>query len=524
MTNLIRVLALGLFIAQPASAFDFVVKLKSNPPDLQQFVQETKSEKAALLSAKSHLYLVTRNIVERRQFGFDQLQANPKVVLVENNNLYKLAAIPNDTLYGDQWALKNLERLDLDLGAEQAWDITTGSDQVTVAIIDTGIMTSHEDLTDNIWTNAAEATGTPGVDDDKNGFIDDVHGWDFYGDSPDVEDNNGHGTLCAGIIGARGNNEIGLAGINWNVKIMPIRFAYSDYGGTLAAAILGMEYAINNNAHIILLAWSSLEDSQLLLEMIERAQQKNILVVTAAGNDSNDNDVTPVYPASYSSENNISVASLDRTGALASYSNFGRRSVDVGAPGTDLVSTSRWDYHTSWDGGTSAAAAYVAGIAALLKAQDPAISFFDMKDRIVLTARRIASLRGKMDSPGMVSAYYALVNQVAPPDSSDPTGWNVYEETFETNHPYSVDENATYLIKVPNAKRLAVLFDQFETEDGYDFVTFKDSTGRIIARWSGNHTGQFSPAVAGDSMTIEFTSDNTSTGFGFLINKINYEQ
>lgn len=514
----------GFIIAQSADAHEFVVKLKAQPQSIEKLTEETKSEKIAQISKKENLYLVTRNMVERQEYGLSELRSLPNVEAVENNTLYKLNSVPNDPLYAFQWGLKNLDRTDLDIEAEKAWDITTGNNKVTVAIIDTGIALTQEDLKENIWTNEAEANGQPDVDDDGNGYIDDVNGYNFNDDDADVGDTSGHGTMTAGVVGAKGNNGVGVAGVAWNVKILPLKYSYSDYGGTLANVLRAFEYAMDKNVDIILTPFSSTENSPLLLETIEHAQQKNILVVASAGNDGDDNDVTPKYPASYEVENVISVAAVDAKGAPTSYTNYGRHSVDVAAPGLNIATTDIDGYNSNWEGGTSAAAAYVAGIAALLKSNDSNLMYFDLKDRIVYSARQVASLSGKVASSGMATAYYSLINQVAPVDTSDPAGWTMLEQTTETPHPYNDNETTTYIVTVPNAKKFAVLFEQFETESDYDFVTMKDSTGRVIGKWTGDHTGEFSPTVQGDTLTLEFTSDGSATKYGFLINKVYYAE
>lgn len=529
MIKPIRCLALvavvqGFIISQSADAHEFVVKLKAPPQSIEKFIRETQSEKISAISKKENLYLVSRNMVERQEYGMAALRAVSNVEAVEANTFYKLNSVPNDPLYAIQWGLKNLDRIDLDIEAEKAWDITTGSDKVTVAIIDTGITLTQEDLKENIWTNEAEANGQPDVDDDGNGYVDDVHGYNFNDEDANIDDTTGHGTMTAGVVGAKGNNGVGVAGVAWNVKIMPLKYSYSDYGGTLANVLRAFEYAMDKNVDIILTPFSSTESSPLLLEAIERAQQKNILIVASAGNEADDNDVTPKYPASYEVENVLSVAALDSKGALTNYSNYGRHSVDVGAPGVNIATTDIDGYNSNWEGSTSAAAAYVAGIAALLKSNDSNLMYFDLKDRIVYSARQVASLSGKIASGGMATAYYSLINQVAPVDTSDPAGWTMLEQTVETPHPYNDNETTTYTVTVPNAKKFAVLFEQFELENDYDFVTMKDSTGREIGKWTGDHSGEFSPTVQGDTLTLEFTSDGSANKYGFLINKVYYAE
>jgi thermitase len=514
-------LTLGLIFAQNAQAHEFIIKLRGDSAG--KLAKDAQLEIKKLSSVKK-LYRVKSNFVETREHVYRRLESDPRIAFVERNIRYKLNRLPND--YQEQWSFKNLERLDLDLGVEAAWDVSIGNKTVVVAIIDTGAVLTHEDLRENLWTNTAERAGTVGVDDDANGYVDDVHGWDFQTNSADIDDDDGHGTMCAGIVGAKGNNGIGLTGVNWDVSIMPIRFAYSefsDWSGSLELAIQGLDYAIQNGAQIILLPWGSSEDSRALQEMLEFAQQKNILIVTSAGNAGEDIDTTPQYPASYENENILVVAALDQSGRLTQNSNWGRRAVDVGAPGVDVMTTSRWDYSEAWPGGTSAAAAYVAGVAALVKAHEPGITFFDLKDRLILTAKQIQSLQGQMVFGGLVSAQYALLNQVAPVDTSDPSGWSAQQQTVETLHPYANGVREEYRVTVPNAKRIAVFFDQFETEKGYDYVTFKDLTGKVLAKWSGDKSKSYSPTANGDTLIMEFTSDSSSTDFGFFATRVSYD-
>ena len=250
--------------------------------------------------------------------------------------------IPNDPEFGNLWGLHNTGQVisgragtvDADIDAPEAWSITTGSPDVIIAVIDTGVMYTHPDLAANIWRNPGEIPGN-GIDDDHNGYIDDVYGWDFYDDDNDPDDLNGHGTHCAGTIAGVGNNAEGVAGVMWNAKIMPLRFLGAD-GGDTGDAIRAVRYATMMGADIISCSWGGSGYSQALKDAIDTSPA---LVVCAAGNEGTDNDAEPSYPSSYTSANILAVAASNNIEQLASFSNIGATSVDVAAPGEMIYST-----------------------------------------------------------------------------------------------------------------------------------------------------------------------------------------
>ncbi|WP_442919568.1 S8 family serine peptidase [Methanoculleus sp.] len=250
---------------------------------------------------------------------------------------------PNDPQFSNLWGLYNTGQTingktgtaDADIDAPEAWPITTGSRNVIVAVIDSGVMYTHPDLAANIWTNPGEVPDN-GVDDDDNGYIDDVYGWDFYDDDNNPGDLNGHGTHCAGTIAAVGNNSLGVAGVMWDAKIMPLRFLGPDGKGDTEDAIRAIKYATMMGADVISCSWGGGGYSQALADAIAETPA---LVVCAAGNDALNNDLNPHYPSSYASENILAVAASTNTEQLASFSHFGATSVDVAAPGENILST-----------------------------------------------------------------------------------------------------------------------------------------------------------------------------------------
>lgn len=284
---------------------------------------------------------------------------NPDVLYAEPNYYYYLDAVPEPTVapinegsaesvpddpeFSNLWGLHNTGQTiqgvtgsaDADIDAPEAWTITKGSKNVTIAVIDSGVMYTHPDLAANIWTNPGEIPDN-GIDDDGNGYVDDVHGWDFYDNDYDPDDAYGHGTHCAGTIAAVGNNSIGVTGVMWNAKIMPLRFMGPNGKGRNTDAILAIRYATMMGADVISCSWGGASYSQALKDAIDATPA---LVVCAAGNDALNNDITPHYPSSYTSRNVLAVAASTSTEQLASFSNFGATSVDVAAPGRNILST-----------------------------------------------------------------------------------------------------------------------------------------------------------------------------------------
>ncbi|MBI4850035.1 MAG: S8 family serine peptidase [Nitrospirae bacterium] len=266
-------------------------------------------------------------------------ELDPNVEYAEPNFIVHALAVPNDPSYSQLWGLHNDGQTGSITGAgihaPEAWDLTTGSSDVVIAVVDTGVAYNHPDLSDNIWTNTGETDCTDAIDNDGNGYTDDCHGWDFVGHDNDTTDYNGHGTHLAGIIAAAGNNGIGITGVMWKAKIMPLRFLGVNGSGTTADAIAAILYASNKGAHVINNSWGGSNYSRALKDAIEAS---SAVVVCAAGNGSTDNDNAPFYPASYESANIISVAATDSSENLADFSNYGAASVDLAAPGNSIYS------------------------------------------------------------------------------------------------------------------------------------------------------------------------------------------
>jgi subtilisin family serine protease len=340
-----------------------------------------------------------------------EYKKNPDVLYAQPNYIYHLNAVtPDDTYYGSQWGLNNTIYPDADIAAPDAWGISTGSDSVVVAVVDTGVDYNHPDLAANIWANTDEIPSN-GLDDDFNGYADDTRGWNFWDNTTDPMDGNYinntyHGTHCAGTIGAVGNNNKGIAGVSWNAKIMPLRVA-NQYGDLYESdAILAINYAGANGADIISNSWGGYSNSQALKDAIDISPA---LVICAAGNDGVNNGT--FIPASYDSANIISVAASTSTDQLAFFSNYGEIPVDLAAPGVNILSTnisiSSSDTPLSYRymHGTSAAAPFVAGTAALVKSVNRSLTAMEVKDIILTNVDELDSLAGKVNTSGRLNAY-----------------------------------------------------------------------------------------------------------------------
>lgn len=331
------------------------------------------------------------------------LNSNTYVSSFEQDAVREEDVSSNDSQAASEWALAAID-------ATNAWGITTGSSSVVVAVIDTGVDYTHVDLAANMWTNSGEIAGN-GIDDDGDGFIDDVYGYNFFSDTGDAKDDNGHGTHVAGTIGAVGNNGTGVTGVNWSVSIMSLKFMSSNGSGYLSDAIEAMNYATmmrttyGVNVRVANCSWGGSSFSSAMETAIQAANDAGILVVVAAGNSSSNNDATAQYPANY--DNVISVAASTKTNTLASFSNYGSTTVDIAAPGVSIYSTVLNNSYAYYSG-TSMAAPQVSAVAALCWAANPDATVAEVRAAILNGVTKVSSLSGKVASGGVLDAYATL--------------------------------------------------------------------------------------------------------------------
>ena len=327
------------------------------------------------------------------------LKNDPTVAYAERNWVVKAIATPNDPRFPELYGLHNTGQTggtaDADIDATEAWDNSVGSSSVVVGIIDTGIDYNHEDLAANAWVNPNEIPGN-GIDDDANGVIDDVHGFNAINNTGDPLDDHDHGTHCAGTIGAVGGNGVGVAGVNWEVQLMGIKFLNAGGSGTTDGAIASVNYAVmmrnaGVNLRVLSNSWGGGGFSQALADAIESANTAGMLFVAAAGNAGSDNDASPHYPSSYENTNILAVAATDHNDGLADFSNFGATSVDMGAPGVDILSTTTNNTYSSFSG-TSMATPHVSGAAALLLSANDTLTVEELKTALMTSGDQLPAL------------------------------------------------------------------------------------------------------------------------------------
>ncbi|MBN2018875.1 MAG: S8 family serine peptidase [Sedimentisphaerales bacterium] len=388
------------------------------------------------------------------EMAIEKLKKTSGIMYVHPNYQVKALGIPNDTRFGELWGMHNTGQtggmVDADIDAPEAWDIGTGSNEVIVAVIDTGVDYTHPDLAANMWVNEAEYSGTPGVDDDGNGFVDDIYGYDFVNEDGNPMDDHYHGTHCSGTIGALGNNGLGVAGVCWNVRIMALKFLDSGGSGWSADAIQCIEYSVQMGANLSSNSWGGGGYDQGLKDAIEAAGAAGMLFVAAAGNSNSDNDQYPHYPSSYDSPSIIAVMATDMYDNKSGFSCWGLISVDIGAPGGDGYPYGPEDILSTVPGGsyaplagTSMATPHVAGACALLWSMNPDMSNSEIKDILLRTVD--PTLPGLCVSGGRLNIYNAILETKVP--------WIIIEPEEGTIGPgQSVD--------------LSAIFDAIELEPG----------------------------------------------------------
>jgi subtilisin family serine protease/Ca2+-binding RTX toxin-like protein len=336
---------------------------------------------------------------------------------VEPNFLaWKDDTTPNDPSFADQWALHNTGQLggtvDADIDAPAAWDINTGSGKAVIGVVDSGVDYNHPDLNDNMWHNPGEIPGD-GIDNDGNGFVDDVFGYDFLNGDSDPLDDEGHGTSVAGIIAGEGNNALGVSGVNWDAQIMALKiFDPLGFAGT-AQIVAAINYATMMKLHygvnvvVTNHSWGTVGYSTVLHDAIAASGLADILFVASAGNGQHDNDIAPQYPASFDLPNIIAVAATDRSDNRASFTSFGETTVDLGAPGVSTFTTALGGGYRNFSG-TSASAPYVTGVVALVHDTYPKATALEVKQAILDGVDPIAAMAGITVTGGRLNLFGAL--------------------------------------------------------------------------------------------------------------------
>jgi subtilisin family serine protease len=453
--------------------------------------------------------------------GIKLYKKNSEVEEVQPNFIYSIDVNPNDPRYVSN-ELYGMTKIN----APTAWDTTTGSASVVVAVIDTGVNYNHEDLTDNMWRNPGEIAGNS-LDDDGNGFIDDVYGRDFINNDSDPMDDNSHGSHCAGTIGATGNNSIGVVGVNWSVKLMALKTHANNGNSTAAAVIAAFQYATmmkNRGVNIRATSnsWSGAPEApgydQALKDAIDAAGNAGILNVFAAGNGARNIDPSPEYPASYNSPSILAVAASDQSDNKAGFSNYGVTSVDIAAPGVSILSTVLGTSGPTAYGlksGTSMATPHTAGAAALLAAANPSLSMASLKATLMNSVNQLAQWNGNVVSGGRLNIANAIQNQtvcnfnVVPNVQNIPvTGGNAaINVTCLNNCGYAAVSNASWITISsgnPGAGNGTINYSVAANPGP------SERTGTIAVAGQTVTVNQAGPGVANRAVVMDFDGDGKS--------------
>lgn len=404
-----------------------------------------------------------------------KLKQEPAIEFIEPDSLVKVNSStiskPNDTHFDSLWALKNTGQdnglVNADINALNAWSYTKGDRNVVIGIIDSGIDYQHPDLIDNLWINPFEIPND-GIDNDGNGYVDDIHGINSITNDGDPQDDLSHGTHIAGIIAASGNNDEGVVGVNWQSQIASCKFLNREGYGAISDAITCFTYFVTlkryYGVNIVALnnSWGNSQYSQALADVISHAEYDDIVVVAAAGNKFNNNDEKANYPASYTHDNIISVASSNRQDGLSHFSNYGTESVDIAAPGSGIYSTEPNNSY-GWQSGTSMSAGYVTGALALAKAYNPYLTASELKNAVLTSGKPVAAFVNKMQSAKRLDI--ANLMQVADPEAEFYVYQTASKLTIEAGETGFVEYKLNAIRGAYNQYDIALLgFDNYAIE------------------------------------------------------------
>ncbi len=440
--------------------------------------------------------------------ALEAYRSRPDVHYAEPNYIVHTTATPNDPRFIDLWGLQNTGQLGgtpgADIDAPGAWNFTTGDNNVVVAVIDTGIDYLHQDLSANMFRNVADCNHN-GLDDDGNGFVDDCFGINTAYDISDPWDDHSHGTHVAGTIGGLGNNSIGVVGVNWNVQLMACKFLDYFGSGTIADAIDCLNYvAMMKDRGFNIVAtnnsWGGGGFSQALYDAIDAHRQRGILFIAAAGNAALDNDSSPFYPARYNLPNVIAVAATDRFDGLADFSNYGRRTVHIGAPGHEILSSTIENTYSIFSG-TSMATPHVAGVAALLKAQDPSRDWRAIKNLILAGGENVPSVintvsQKRLNAHGALTCSNSTVSSRVRPIGDTITGTIGIPIDLAFLNINCANPNGNLTVTVNPGGQIITLLD--------------DGVGPDQSAGDGIYSGEFIPPALG-TFTLSFSNGDIVT-------------
>lgn len=522
---------------------EYIVGLKSNESLTSLLTIDGVKEVRNLKTSSPYAVVTLEDNTDSKSLV--TLSSHPNVRFVEPNFVYRLIDFKShgkistlDPKFDLLWGLKNTGNSEpnrsgnpsgnegvegADIDAMRAWDITKGSKDIVVAVIDTGVDYNHPDLAGNMWMNSGEIAGN-NIDDDGNGFVDDVYGYDFANHDANPIDGHNHGTHCAGTIAAS-HNDIGVAGVMADAKIMAVKFLSDSGSGSTAGAIEAIDYATKMNADIMSNSWGGGGFSQALEEAIQRASDAGIIFTAAAGNSSSDNDTRPHYPSNYQVPNVVSVAAHTAQDTLASFSSYGKRTVHIAAPGHMVLSTFKNGEYGVYSG-TSMATPHVSGALGLLLAKEGRLDHEVMKERLLYTSVPVAAYKRKVMTGGRINAYNLLTDTRPERSEPNPADWVrvTLDTPWESEHPYASGASQVETYTQAGAKYIRVVIEKYDLESSYDFLQVTNPQSReVLEKISGAGENYASEYVEGESLELKFSSDASVTKWGFKVVAIEYQ-
>ncbi|MGK5088504.1 S8 family serine peptidase [Bdellovibrionota bacterium FG-2] len=456
------------------------------------------------------------------------LRADPSIEYVEAMNTYHSFELKPEPFFHKQWSLHNTGESDGNPGADvnilKAWEIEKGRPEVVVAVIDTGVDFTHTDLAANMWINPGEkGQSNDGIDNDGNGFIDDLYGWNFSDGATtgNPKDDHRHGTHCAGVIAAA-QNGFGIVGVAPQVRIMALKFLDKNGDGNTEGALRAIDYALANGAQVLSNSWGGDVYSKAMEEAIETANKKGVVFVAAAGNESADIDDSPLYPAAYHNANVITVAATDRRDLMAYFSSYGAIGVHLAAPGAGILSSVPGNIHEVMSG-TSMAAPHVSGAVALLKSHFPSMSPLEIKERLMASVDRLPQLEGAVASGGRLNIASALLGNSSVPPVPPLDGWHEVSYPLSSPHPYPSLSHLQWTVGQPGAKAFRLHFKKMVLKPR-DSIVIREGKTKIIQTLRGASQDFWSESVAADRATILLVSDGVYEDFGFEIDRYAFQK
>ena len=468
-----------------------------------------------------------------------RVSSSPQSSFLRYPGIRTLFQLPNDPFLEQQWYFHNNGQVDsqgqdglagADIKIFPALEIFQPRGEVVLAVIDSGLDLNHEDISpDALWVNVGESglddqgrdRATNGLDDDGNGYVDDVHGWNLVAGKHDVQDRHYHGTHVGAILTALTNNNVGMAGGFSSIKLMLLKIF--DLGGTADRPKIaeGIRYACENGARVVNASWGSGYRSDEIEAAIRFCHERGVLFVGAAGNSRKNMDVEPDFPSAYDLPNQVVVSATDNQDRPATFSNYGTM-IDIAAPGSYIFSLLPKSQYRAFSG-TSQASPMVAGAAALLMAQEPWLSHMEVKKRLLESADQRRALKRWVPSAGRLNVYNLLAgkkgDQLVPIEIPQ---WKEKDYSLESPHPYAYNMDETYEITVPGASFLRLHFEKFQFDKHDDTLTLISAKGEVIEHLNSSLGSFWSEPIPGEKVILRLRSNDKVNDWGFVINKLQF--